>query len=299
MGLSDIKEKRIKEYGHMYRERKENGFRVISPSGAKNFLSKPYEWRLNVLDNTPTFFGNEATVVGSLVHRYIELYRSNELTQDGRLPTIDRDTILATTSDYNVQQIHNDYPMMCEAVKEHYLDVYPTDVLSEEYMELELTDRKILIAGTVDELDLNNGVLTDFKTCSKAPKDESFMLPYLYQLSVYNALLMKTRGVDVDRFRIVFIQRPTKTIGSRIYIAECDAISNLGSDLLNNILETIDVIDSNPKMKDIIFREDPLSGFVNADKKKQEEFINKYVKNFKLITQEDSKIKKIQDSIFG
>ena len=299
MSIKDIKEKQIKSHGSEYKDRKDNGFRVISPSGARKFIDSPYDWRVNVLDGKQTFFGNEATVVGSLVHRYIELYRQGGLTSDGKLPTIDRDTILSTTSDYDIQKIHTDYPMMCEAVKEHYLDVYPQDVESEQYFEKELTDKKILIAGTVDELDLNNSVLTDFKTCSKAPKDESSMLSHIYQLSVYNALIEKTRGISFDKFRIVFIQRPTKTIGSRIYIAECDANKDIGKDLLNDILETIELIDKEPKLKDIIFRENPLSGFTNPDKDKVKAFIDKNIKNFKLITQEQSKVKEIQKNIFG
>lgn len=299
MALRDIKEKRIKEHGAEYRERKENGFRVISPSGARNFLDKPHEWCTNVIDGTPTFFGNEATMLGSLVHRYIELYRTNGLTSDGRLPTLDRDTIMSTTSEYDVQAIYKDYPLMCEAVKNIYLDVYPDEVAVEQYFELELPDDKILIAGTVDELDEKNGIITDFKTCSKAPKDETSLVNHMYQLSVYANLIAKHKGITFKRFRVVFIQRPTKTIGARIYIAECDVNYELGKNLLNDILETISVIDENPKMKDIIFRENPLSGFTNPDKDRVKAFIDKHIKNFELITEEASKVEKVKKNIFA
>ena len=297
--LDRVIEKKVKPHGAEYQDRKENGFRIISPSGASKFITSPYEWRVNVLDSKATFFGNEATVIGSLVHHYIDLYRKNSLTSDGKIPSVDRDAIVSTTTDLDIKTIYSDYPKMCEAVKEHYLDIYPTDVLTEKYFELELTDKKVLVAGTVDELDLENKVLTDFKTCSKAPKDETSVSAYIYQLSVYYALMEKLEGIKIDKFRIVFIQRPTKTIGSRIYIAEWDSNLELGKDLLNNILQTIDIVDNQPNMKDIIFRENPLSGFTMPDKIKVKEFCDKYIKNFKLVTQEESKIKQIKKNIFA
>lgn len=299
MGIKDIKEKRYKEHGSEYKDRKEKGYRVISPSGAKNFVTNKHEWSVNVLDGKPTFFGNEASTLGSVVHRYIEMFREGSLNADGTMPKDELDHIVATTTNIDTKGIYADYKDMCKAVKEIYLDKYPTDVLSEKYFELELTDRKVLVAGTVDELDLNNKIICDFKTCSKPVKDQTAFIGYLYQLSVYYALMKATDNIEIDKFRIVFIQRPTKTIGSRIYIAECDSVLDLGQDLLNDIIKTIDLCDSNPELKDIIFTENPLSGFTNPSKENIEAFSNKYIKNFKLITEESSKLDEVKKNIFA
>lgn len=298
MGLKDIVESNHREYGSEYKERKEKGFRIVSPSGIKKFLDNPYEWSINVLDGKPTFFGNNATALGSVVHKYIELYRSNKLTSDGKLPSIDRDAVLSTSTDLDLKDIYDSYPSMCEAVREHYLEVYPTDVLSEEYMEVELTDEKILIAGTIDELDLNNKVITDFKTCSKKPTEQD-ITKHIYQLGTYASLIKKTKDITIEKFRVVYIQKPTKTLGARVYICECDAIIDLSNDMLNQVIDTIRLIDSNPDMRNIIFRDNPLGGFIMPDKTNVEAFMNKYIKNLTFTTQEQSKVKQLQKNIFG
>jgi len=298
MGLSEIIESNSKEHGSEYKERKQNGFRVISPSGIKKFLDNPYEWSVNVLDGKTTFFGNSSTALGSIVHRYIELYRKGKLTSEGKIPSIERDAVLSTTSDIDIKDIYDSYPSMCEAVREHYLEVYPADVLSEEYMEVELTDEKILIAGTIDEIDLNNKVITDFKTCSKKPTEQD-ITKHIYQLGTYANLVKKTKDILIEKFRVVYIQKPTKTIGARVYICECDAVSDLSANILNQTIDTIRLIDSNPDMRNIIFRDNPLGGFIMPDKVNVETFMKKHIKNLKFITQEENKVKQLKKNIFG
>ena len=298
MGLSDIIEKEAKPHGWQYAEKKEKGYRVISASGLSNLLAKPYEWSVNVIDNKRTFFGNEATFLGNVVHKYAELYRSNGLTNDLKLPSVQRDMVLSTSTDIDLKQIYKDYPVMCEALREHYLEVYPTDVVSEKYLEVDLEDYKILVAGSVDEIDYNNKVITDFKTCSKIPTADN-MAKYMYQLSCYANLLEKTENLIIETFRIVFIQRPTKTIGARVYIAECKANLDLARDLIRNAINTIVAIYEKPDLRELIFRPNPFDGFTNTDKLNMEAFVSKYMKDFKLITQEESKVKKLQKDIFG
>ena len=297
MGLKDLKDSRSQEHGWQYKEKKESGYRVISPSGISKFLSNPFEWKTNVIDGTPTFFGNEATVVGSLVHKYIECYRDGSLTSSGKIPAIQRDSILATTTDYDIQKITKDYPLMCQAVKENYLEVYPNDVESEKYMELDIKDDKILVAGTIDEYDEENKVITDFKTCSKAPSDKKDLIPYMYQLSVYANLLKATEDKIVETFRVVFIQRPTKTIGARIYVAECEANYELGK-IVNEAIDIIRMTDEKPELLNLIFRENPLSGYTIVDKNMADNFIEKHIKKFVFTTQEQSKINKLKDDVF-
>lgn len=301
MSLKDIKERKVKVHGEEYQDRLEQGYRVISPSGASKFLSNPYEWRLNVLDRVQTFTGNTQTCLGTVCHLFMEKYYKDELTKDCKLHSLDVESIISSTSDLDIQMIYKNYPVMCEALREVYLEQYPKPMSCEEYMEYEIKDHKILVAGTVDIITEEDGkiIICDLKTSKSPYKEKKDLAKHLYQLSIYSALLFKNKGITADRFRIVNVSQPTKTIKPRVHILECDVVEELGSNLLNDIVETIMLIDDKPTMKDIIFRENPLNGFTIPNEDSMNSFIDKYIKNFKFITPEVNRVEEIKKNIFA
>lgn len=291
------------EHGKEYRDRVMiQGYRVISPSGLKKWFTNRSEWRLNVLDNIKTFNGNTNTVLGSIVHKYCELYRKNGLTKEGKIPSIEVDRILSTTTNLDIQSIYRDYPTMCEAIREEYLELYPNEYVldTELYLEYDFKELKVLIAGTMDELysEGNDIIIVDFKTSKSPYKDEYDLVEHLYQLSVYNALLFKCRGITANKFRIVNIAKPTKTVTNRVNVLECDSV-DISSNVINDMLDVIHLVDNKPELKDIIFPINPLEGYVVTNKDNLDILVKKYIKNFSITNSEVKKRKQIIKNVFS
>lgn len=297
MSLKDVIEPTSKPYGYQYKEKKEKGYKVISPSGIKNFYSDIKTWKKNVIDNTPTFFGNEATKLGDIVHKFAELYREGKLNQDNTLPKVEVDKLLSTTSDVS-KELYQHYPLMNKALLENYLEIYPKEVDSEYYMEFEL-DEQVLVAGTIDEIDRENRVITDFKTSKNPYKDEKDIATHFMQLCVYCALLEKLESVSIQTIRVVNIARPTKTIGSRVTILECDADIEYGKKIINEVYQATLLCKKHKDVIDSLFKDNPFDGFTNPSKESIEAYVNKHIKNFKIITQEENKVAKIKKNIFA
>ena len=301
MILNKLIEKEVKEYGSEYKERKEKGFRVISPSNAKKYYTNPYEWKQNTLDGITTFNGNTSTYLGNVIHKFAELHRQGKLNNDNTLPKIELDRIISNSTDIDLKEIYDKYPTMCKALLEEYLCIEREVLDSELYLEYELTEDKILIAGTLDELSNEDGkiYISDFKTSSSPYKDVYDLVGHIVQLSVYNALLLKTRGITVDKFRIVNIAQPTQKETNRVCILECDAILDLGQNLLNEIVNMIIYCDNNKDLIPLLFRDNPFDGFVVSNKDKLDILVNKYIKNFTIKSSNIKKIEKLKKDIFG
>ena len=60
-------------HGIEYRDRLEDGYNIISPSGIKNFYTDIKTWKKNVIDKEQTFFGNDSTYLGSIIHKFCVL----------------------------------------------------------------------------------------------------------------------------------------------------------------------------------------------------------------------------------
>lgn len=298
--LNKLKENR--EHGSEYAERKEQGYRVISPSGLKKYYTNPYEWSLNVLDNVKTFSGNTNTVLGLIVHKYAELYRTNSLNKDGTIPSIEIDRIISSTTDLDIKEIYANYPTMCQCLKDEYLELYPNENVldSELYLELDIKEDKILVAGTLDELysEGKDIILVDFKTSTSPYKDETDLMQHLHQFSVYNALLLKNRGIQANKFRVVNIAKPTMKETNRLTILECDS-SDISNSLLNEVIETIRLCDSNQDIKKLIFRENIFDGYMITDKNRMNDLCSKYIKNFSMTNSQVKKKEKVIKSIFS
>ena len=142
-------------------------------------------------------------------------------------------------------------------------------------------------------------IICDIKTSSSPYKDVYDLVGHIVQLSVYNALLLKTRGITVDKFRIVNIAQPTQKETNRVCILECDAILDLGQNLLNEIVNMILYCDSNKDLIPLLFSDNPFDGYVVSNKDKLDLLIDKYIKNFTIRTSNIKKIEKLKKDIFG
>ena len=298
MGIKDIKEPMVKEHGSEYKDKKENGYTILSPSGMNKFYTNIKEWKTNVIDGKQTFFGNQATKLGEIIHLFSEYYRKGKLTKEFKLPSLTVDSLISTSGDLDVKDLYSNYPIMCEALKENYLDIYPKSVLSEHYMEFELED-KVLLAGTVDEVDTTNGIRTDFKTSSKPYKDETDLAKHYIQLSVYASMLERIEGITINTYRIVNIVKPTKTIGARVIILECDSDLEYGKKIINEVYQATLLSKKNKELLDLLFKDNPMSGFTLPSKDNMEKYCNEHIKNFRVVTAEENKIAKIKKSVWA
>ena len=307
--LDKLDEIKLPTHGSQYKEFLNDGGTVISPSGLRNIIDNPSEWKKNVINKEKTFFGNKNTQIGSYVHLYCDYFYQGKLTTEKRLPKEIKNLFFSQNKDINLLEfldkketirMDNYLEMLCDVVREEYLELYPEPLEAEGYIEFKLDD-KTLIAGSFDvlseECDENIGdghlVMTDFKTTDKTLKPES-MLNYILQLSVYCRLYELNHNLKPTKIRIVGI---VKNLSPKIQILECKPNYELASKIVTNAYNAIrfdrgeDL--TRDEIKELIFRENIYSFTTDKD------IIKKIIGDVTITTSEERKVKKVIQSVFG
>ena len=226
------------------------GHMKISPSQIAKFFNYPSLWYKDNFTDAEGFTGNTATELGTIVHACAETVALNE--------TVNRDEI----DDY-IDSIDNEdvdkaeirkhwYEMSHLLINEYVLKNVPD--LVEHSTQLDLGD-KISLAGTLDSY-YNNGVVTDYKTKGSKPKTDAIPWEYWVQLMAY-AKMLKEEGKEVNRLRIVWIVKPTKTLPARLFVVNHE-ISDKDwkefDDVLTIMVDTIKLTRSNPEYIHILYK---------------------------------------------
>jgi CRISPR/Cas system-associated exonuclease Cas4 (RecB family) len=222
----------------------------ISPSSISKFFEMPIVWYKDQVLKEKQFLGNTASVLGSVVHGLAEQYVKG--IQSSRDEVDKYLTKQMFNTDVNVKDVRDLYPDMAKTLINEYIrHNKPTEV--ERSLCFEVKDG-VYVAGTFDNR--TNDIIVDYKNVSTKPKTDKIPWNYYIQLMAY-AWMMKQEGTEINKIRLVYVVRPTKTMGVRLFkvtqvITERDyqAIE----DVLQLISDTILLSKSNPELNYLLFK---------------------------------------------
>ena len=236
-------------YAASTKEFRDNGGIVLSPSGIGKFYNEPNEWYLDRIGET-TFDGNTYTVLGNALHAAIDAYwNGDEVTEEDVTYWVQarysEQMNVVTGQDKlgnDIPQVDLEFvtknfmPMFTEWVSK-YAELYPKPDLRESELELGLQEGMIM-AGTLDGYELDKKVIIDYKTAGRMPgKDAKISEAHRLQLAAY-AWMMIAEGKEVESIRVVYLVRPTKTIGPRVRVIDED----LTDETLFDMKDTIEMM---------------------------------------------------------
>ncbi len=189
---------------------KEGEFK-ISPSGISKFFEYPPIWYKDNFMGEQSFKGNTASELGTIIHAIAEAVAKNEPTTreeiQAYLDTIDN-------ADVDKDEILKAYPEMASVLVNQYLLKNIPDKTEQQTLR-DLGDG-ILIGGTYDAI--QGTTLIDYKTTKSKPREGADM-PWGYKTQLMSyAYSLKAEGVSIDRIRIVWVVKATKTLPVRIFV---------------------------------------------------------------------------------
>ena len=181
------------------------------------------------------------------VENWVKIRYSKQLTemagfdkQGNPIPKVDLDFVLSN------------FPPMFEAWKHEYAGMYPKPDLTESALELKISD-DMMVAGTMDGYEAERGVVIDYKTCGRKPS--SISESHKIQLMAYATMAKQT--YEVGTIRVVYIQRPTKTLPARIHVMDHDITDDDWISAAHDIelmAETWRLVEENPQLAPLVFR---------------------------------------------
>ena len=231
---------------------------AISPSQIDKFFSYPRVWYEECyLGNKPKFQGNTSTITGTICHYIYEQYTlGNNVTREFINEQLDKYLEVEPNPDANVAQIKTDYPLVASAVMNEY--VIPHNkiggILECEKQVIGKVIDGIYIAGTTDRIE--GDCIVDFKTVSTKPNESVIPFGYKIQLLSY-AYALRQHGYEINRIRLVYGVKPTKTIPARCIVVteEIDYLADkLIDDTLKLIGESVLAVKNNPQLAYLIFK---------------------------------------------
>jgi len=231
------------------------GNRKISPSGLGGFFNDSAEWYRRNIEKSDLFEGNTSSVTGTIVHHLAECYVSGSEPDYEMIEKYLEEHI--DNKDVDLDEVRSLYPVMYEALEREYLSKMSEPIEIEKFLHYELVPG-FSVGGSVDRLEPRTVV--DYKTVGKKPTG---LKTYRLQLLVYAWLYTKI-GVPIDTIKVVAIQRPTKTLPSRVWVLE-EIITEADLMYIETMMKTlascIKMAQDNFLMKDLLFRENPMSMF--------------------------------------
>lgn len=234
----------------------------ISPSSISKFFEYPVVWYKDQILGEQQFTGNTSSVLGSIVHGLAERFAKNEPSDRTLVETYLRKYLLDPK--VNCQEIRDLYPDMAKTLINEYVSKNkPTEV--EQSLIMKVKDG-IYVAGTCDNLTGNTVV--DYKNVSMKPAD-TIPWNYYVQLMAYAKMYKETKGVQVDRIRLVYVVRPTKTLPVRLFVVNQtigDSDYKAIDDVLTLISDTVLLSRAHPELNYLLFKSMQLKEQKNGSK---------------------------------
>lgn len=231
---------------------------TISPSQIEKFFTLPKIWyNENYLGNEPEFKGNTSSIVGTIAHYIYKCVTENiSVTREDINKQLLEYLKINSNPDIDVTQVMSIYPLVTKEVVNNY--VIPHNNLGcrikcEQPIVAKVLDG-IYIAGTYDRLE--GTILCDYKNVSTKPNELVIPFGYKIQLLTY-AYALKQQGYEIDRIRIIYGIKPTKTLPARCIVVteEIDYVSEkLVKDTLELIAESILIVREKPELTHLIFK---------------------------------------------
>ena len=229
----------------------------ISPSQIGNFFAYPKIWyEDNLTNNEPSFKGNTSSVLGSICHyiyrTYMEGYKPTREDINNALEAYNKQN---QALELNVEAIKQDWPLVVTEVMNSY--VVPNSQRGRIKVEepvIAHIKNGIYVGGTYDRLE--GDCIVDYKTVSVKPNEQSIPFNYKIQTLAY-AYALRVNGYEVNRIRIVYGVRPTKTIPARCIVVT-ENIDFEAEKLINNTLQliadTVITVKENPELIYLLFK---------------------------------------------
>lgn len=186
-----------------------DGHFKISPSGIGKFFEMPSVWYRDNFLGENSFTGNTASYLGTILHAIAEAVAKGEST--------DREEVEAFLDiiddpDVDKEMIRDHYPEMSSAlINQYVLKNMPDRIEEGIYAKVK---NGIYVGGTFDAV--QGDTLIDYKSASSKPRTDSMVFNYKIQLLAY-AWILKQSGVEINRLRLVYVTRRTKTLPSRLF----------------------------------------------------------------------------------
>ncbi len=233
---------------------------AISPSQIEKFFTYPKVWYEEmILGKEKSFIGSTASVTGTICHYiYEQITKGNQanLTREYINAQLDEYCAIMKNPDINPDQVKIDYPLVSNEVVNSYVLPHNqgTTVLKTEEMVVGKVMDGIYIAGTCDRIE--NDCIVDYKTVATKPNENQIPFGYKIQLLSY-AYAFRQKGYEINRIRIVYGVKPTKTIGARCFVVT-EVIDYIDEKFINNTLrliaESVLAVKEKPELAYLIFK---------------------------------------------
>ena len=229
-----------------------DGVFKISPSKVANFFDYPPVWYKEQVLGEKTFEGNTATVLGTVCHYIFEkVSKGEDICRDVIDAMIDRAVF---PDDVDKEAVKASYPEIATAVvNEYLLDNIPSH--TEKAVSAHVKNG-VYVAGTQDAVDMQRRVIVDYKIVGSKPNTDSIPFKYKIQLLCY-VYANYVNNVHIDRIRIVYGVKPTKTLPARVFVVTEQVSQDdikLISDTLQLIADTVIKAKEQPELIYLLFK---------------------------------------------
>ncbi len=230
----------------------------ISPSSIGLFFENPTRFYREKVLNEKGFIASTSTVLGTIIHGLAETYVTGE-PQSREECDAYADRMALEFDEVDPEIVKTLYPGMASLLINNYVKGNKPDKV-EEAIYTEVKDG-IYIGGSCDAF-YTNGMVLDYKSAGKKPNTETIPFNYKIQLLAYSHIY-RSMGYDVDRIRIAYIVRPTKTLPERLFVVT-QQITEEDWDLIEQTLELISdsilYCQKHPEAIPLIFKSQKLKG---------------------------------------
>ena len=187
---------------------------LLRPSSLSELFDNPLLWYNKNIANSVVFNGNEATVLGTLLHQKIENYYQGIKDNQDTIHDYINEKVLQGIS-IDEWELLDNLDEMFEVWKSSYNENFAKPTKLEHNFTVEPKDSIIYLQGTVDAIE--GDTIIDWKTTSKK---KSSIGDYWLQLYMY-AYLARSNGVDVNNVRVCYIQKGKVTPSGKPSPAQC------------------------------------------------------------------------------
>ena len=155
----------------------------------------------------------------------------------------------------DVTQVKTDYPLVTAAVVNDYILASKANKVEAEKQIVGKVCNGIYVGGTCDRIE--DDCVVDYKNVVTKPADNApIPFDYKIQLLAY-AYILRQLGYEINRIRIVYGIRPTKTLPARCVVVT-ESIDFMADKLINDTLrliaESVLAVKENPKLAYLIFK---------------------------------------------
>ena len=233
----------------------------ISPSQISKFFDYPTIWYKEQILGESEFNGNTATTLGTIIHAFAESFANgNPISRDDVEEYFEhlKKTRGVGGDPINFNEIRELYPDMASLLINEYVRHNMPDS-TEDQLLAPITD-DVVVAGSCDNR--TNSIVVDYKNVSTKPNTNAIPFGYKIQLLAY-AYMYRHSGQDIDRIRLVYTVRPTKTLPVRTFTVT-EVVKAEDWEMIENTLkliaESVEKIKTNPELTHLIFKSYKLKG---------------------------------------